>query len=251
MKRSIEEIQQAERYFYEQKYPDIYWSEPIFSFYADRNPNLDPHQVIEKILQISRNNLQEIVPISRETQNLIAQIDDYFQAAFAVALGILAPVSIKEVTHFTSRWENYADTIGRKTFIDQATLQNKRAFVHLAIHEALHLCFPGFSQKPIEEGFIEYLIEKMFHTYPSGIFPYSPVSQAYAIWKENIRTLFEAIPELENHFLLYITTQNIPSLRQYLKKHFTAKIRAQMEHSGVRNIELFLQQIDSFCNAER
>lgn len=89
----------------------------------------------------------------------------------------------------------------------------------------MHLCFNGFNNKRLEEGLIEYFIEKMFESAPSKDFVYSPVSETYQTFKNNLKSLFLAMPDAEYHFKAYFLTQDKKALFHFLEKNMNDEVK--------------------------
>jgi hypothetical protein len=108
----------------------------------------------------------------------------------------------------------------------------------------MHLCFDGFKNKIIEDGLIEYFIEKMFRALPSESFIYTPVSTVYQDYKNNIKSLFLALPEVEDCFKSFFISHDKHSLISFLKKHINeGSIQFIEDHHYSRNITSFIRAL--------
>ncbi|MFA5793114.1 MAG: hypothetical protein WC897_04585 [Candidatus Gracilibacteria bacterium] len=242
----------CEYYFDKYKRGNEKWSPLDFPFYqqhyqdkqTDRNLRLEALAL--RILASSRAGLENaILPMPEEIQRLVDNIDEWFQKTFLSYFGIPAPLSLKNVTHVTNENSEYADRTSGKSFIDIRTFyKNRNAFAHLVVHEAMHLSFNGFHQKRLEESLIEHFIEQMYKASPSPVFNYAPVSDQYDMWKRNLRSVINGLPEIEKRLTTYFLTQDIAPLADYIKTNLTPDVRSMIETNYYSsNIQLFLNDL--------
>jgi len=214
------------RYFFEKyKAPNEQWNTKTFRFSLENNNSYQPDwdRVIEEVaiglIAHSRGSLAKVItepPV--EITRLISTVDDYFQEAFNCTFGKLALVSLTDVTCVTRDYTTHTDRISGKALIYVGNFyQSRNKFVHYVMHEGTHLCFNGFNETSIEEGFVEYLIEKMFQDTPPKHFSYCPVSETYTLWKQELKSVFGALPESESRFTQYFLTHDFFPLKEYLK----------------------------------
>lgn len=145
----------------------------------------------------------------------------------------------------TKEFTEHADRISGKTFVDMRNYyKNRDKFIHCVIHESMHLCFKGFNENILEEGLIEYFIEKMFEKFPSNNFSYTPVSDTYKEWKENFKVLFKVLPDAEKHFTTFFLTQDIRPLNDFLKSHLSHKTRKEIvDKHYTKGISIFINSL--------
>lgn len=218
------------RYFFD-KYSnhEEKWNATIFRFQLNNGHSYQKEREkrIEEtaLVMIARSRASEtkvIDNLPQEISGLIKYIDEYFQEAFYLTFGREAPISLVDVTRVTGGDEEHADNISGKTYISGRYFYKDQAdFFHLVIHEGLHLCFEGLYEKFVEEGLIEFFYEKMDQTFPEPKFEYVRASETYSRFRENLKSLFQALPEAESHFTHYFLTQDIDHLKRYIKEHLT------------------------------
>lgn len=228
------------------------WSQKTFRFELKENNSYqrEKKRVIEEVairmISHSRASLAKVITgPPPEISKTIRDADAYFQQAFYSTFRINAPISLANVTHVTKDYTGHADKIIGKAFIHLGDFYKDRdKFIHLVIHEGMHLCFDGFYEDRIEEGLIEFLVEKMYQENPYTGFNYRPVSEEYSGWKQNFRSVFVALPGAESHFTQYFLTQDIVPLRIYLQEQLTDRNLAEIENNHYsRGINNFLDSM--------
>lgn len=216
-------------YFEKYRSPSEKWSSREFQFSLEHNHSyqMEEDKVIEEVairmIAHSRSDLEKAIEPPREVKKFIGKLNDYYQRAFTSVFESAPNLSLAEVTCVTKDYQSHGDLVGGKTFVNIGEFyENRDHFAHLVIHEATHLSFEGFHERLLEEGLIEYFIEKMFKKYPSRDFSYSPVS--YKDWRDDFKSLFGALPDSEEHFVQYFLTGDLKQLADYLETNFTAGV---------------------------
>ena len=204
------------KYYFDKYKSNENWSSTDFDFYRQHTHSYQTkkplilEEVAIEIITKSRANLEKAIKSTpEEIAKLIKEVDAYFQQTFSSFFGTPPPLSLVDITHVTEEFTEHADRISGNTFINiQDYYKNREQFIHSIIHEAMHLCFAGFNQKRVEEGLIEYFIEKMIKKYPPYNFSYAPVSKIHQEWKENLKSIFQALPDAERYFTTFFLTGN-------------------------------------------
>lgn len=224
--------QELGKYFFNKYKSQEKWPETDFNFYLKHNHSYQKEnspiieEVVLNMIAHSRANTAAVLDKpEQEITHLIKKTDMYFQKWFLNIFGQLPPISLTKVTNITDEGNEYADRISGKTFIDIDNFRDQNKFVHITVHEGMHLCFNGFNNKRLEEGLIEYFIEKMFESAPSKDFVYSPVSETYQTFKNNLKSLFLAMPDAEYHFKAYFLTQDKKALFHFLEKNMNDEVK--------------------------
>ncbi len=218
------------------------WSWIDFNFFLQHNHSFQTERirVIEEVVMTmiarSRAHLEKTLkPMPEEIARTIYDINFHFQEVFLSYFGSSSPISLVEVTNVTREYTEHADRILGKTFIDiQSYYRNYEMFTHLVIHEGMHLCFRGFKEKFLEEGLLEYFIERLFENGLSESYAYAPVNETYQEWKDNFKIFFQALPDAEERFSNYFMTQDVDSLRRFLRENLTSEVEESVAE-GHRN----------------
>ncbi|MCX6718551.1 MAG: hypothetical protein NTY81_03060 [Candidatus Staskawiczbacteria bacterium] len=226
----------AEYFFEKYKSPEEKWIPRSLPYYKKHSASQQTTRdrfleevAIEMIIGSRVSYEEAIKPTPEKIVETIDVIDDYFKQAFKSVFGVEPPLSLSKVTHVTDKLGEWADLIGGRTFINIKNHKDRDKFAHFVMHEGLHLCLParspGFHSPEIEEGVIEYCIEKMFKTIPSENFNYDPASKGYQKFKDGVKSLFETISEAEKQFTEYFLTGEIEQFNDFLKSKVTDKIK--------------------------
>jgi hypothetical protein len=245
------------KYYFDKYKTNENWSPTDFDFYRQHTHShqTEKSRILEEIaiemITKSRASLEKAIkPTPEEITKLIKEVDTYFQQSFSSFFGTPPPLSLVDVTQVTEEFTEHADRISCKTFIDiQNYYKNREQFIHYVIHEAMHLCFAGFNQKKVEEGLIEYFIEKMIEKYPPHNFSYTPVSETYQEWKENLESINQALPDAERYFTTFFLTGDIRPLKDFLKSHLSDKVKKTIETSHYsRGILNFIDSLNKLVD---
>jgi len=223
------------KYYFEKYKSNEKWSQRHFEFHHINTNSYQEERsrILEEVALImiahSRASLEKAInSIPEEITELIEKVDAYFQKAFSSIFGTNPPLFLTEVTHVTKEFITHADRISGNTFINiNNFFRDENKFIHLVIHEAMHLCSSEFKGEDnfVEEGLIEFYIEKMFKEYPSHDFSYTPTSETYQDYKNDLKFLFQLLPDAEKHFTTFFLTQDIRPLSIFLKNNFSDEIR--------------------------
>ncbi len=243
------------RYYFDKYKFDEKWSPTTFRFYFEtlyrfqKGLNLFLEELATRMIAKSRASLEQTFKtVPEPIAHLIKETDIYFQQAFFSFFAEQSPLSLIDVTHITKEFTEHADKISGKTFIDIANYNNREKFIHLIIHEAMHLCFPGFAQTKVEEALIEYFIERMLTNYPPHNFSYTPVSETYQERKECLKAILQTLPDLEKHFIRFFLTWDDSSLKNFLKNEFSDEIKRQIESEYyIRGMGTFIKDIEEIA----
>jgi len=209
-------------YFFEQyRAPDETWSDKVFLFrkHHSRSHQTNMRRFIEEVaiemIDTSRASRALAVPATRQERLGIAGADAFFQNAFPAVFSVPAPIAITAVTNVTREFSNHTDHVGRRTYLAREVPHRKHDFMHLAIHETLHLCFPGFSQEIVEEALVEVIIRDMVAAV-TGDFVYWPHFESYADLRDSLTRIVTQAPRVKEALYAYVLDFDAISLRQQL-----------------------------------
>lgn len=201
----------------------------------------------EAMMLLARSRASEakvIDPPPEKAQELISKADNFFQTAYKKVFHKDAPFKLEEVTNVTSDFTEHADRISNKTFIYVNHLDDPDEFIHLVLHEGMHLSFnQGLDQRMVEEGLIEVYIEDMFDAHPVDNMRYSPVSKTYGESAAFLRHVFQLEPGMEEAFTQYFHNGDLQSLQSYISSNLSGDLQQRILAEYYRNGWLYLRDI--------
>ena len=237
-------------YFDAYKNSKEFWDANTFEFFrsrtsrGDRDKEKKAEETAIKLIVNSRASLaMALVENPSQAQEEIEKIDAQFTVAYREIFGKEAPIHLSRITRVTNEFTEHADRISRQTFVNKENLRDPLRFRHVVVHEAMHLCQAGISEKMLDEAITEYCTDKIF---AHGTLAHLPLSELYQEWVNILNYFFAVIPGLEEQIILYVKDGNVSGLRDFMRGHFTNEVKEKINKNYIRGMEPFMNDIQKF-----
>lgn len=248
--RGASDIALGNYFFNQYRSSREHWSDKVFYFSLhhsrshQRARNTFIEEVAIEMINHSRASFARSMEPTRLQRQWISRAENLFQRGFYDVFRIEAPLSIAEATHI-NEYSNHADRIGRRTFLEMHEDDRPYQFVYLAIHEALHLCFPGFHQNILEEAFIETIIWNI-NERSDGYELFFPVTEAYIDFRDSLMRIFQIVPRLQNEFMAYVIHGDREVLQQKAGRLLTRSAQRTIDQNARGADGMMLDALNRF-----